>query len=75
MRLEDLNDRFGTLLDSDEVETVGGYLVEAAGRIPREGEVFQLDGLRFLVLSAEAVRVNKLKIERERGIDTEDGSS
>jgi putative hemolysin len=66
MKLEDLNDRFGTILDSPQVETVGGYLIEYAGRIPREGEVFRIGELRFLVLSAEPVRVNKVKIERQR---------
>ncbi|HSG26917.1 MAG TPA: transporter associated domain-containing protein, partial [Candidatus Krumholzibacterium sp.] len=74
MRLEDLNDRFGTGLDSEEVETIGGYLIEAVGRIPREGESFRIEGLRFLVLSAEAVRINKLKIEREKGREPEYGS-
>jgi putative hemolysin len=64
MNLRDVNTLLGTGLESLEVETVAGYLVERIGRIPREGEAFELDGLRFLVLSAEPVRVNKLKIER-----------
>ncbi len=73
MRLEDLNERFGTSLDSDEVETIGGYLTEMTGKIPREGEVFNFSGLRCLVLSAGATRINKLKIERQRTPGSEDG--
>jgi CBS domain containing-hemolysin-like protein len=34
------------------------------GKIPREGEAFTIDGVRFLVLSSEPVRVNKIKLER-----------
>jgi putative hemolysin len=64
MRLEDLNDIFETELDSREIETVAGYLIERIGTIPREGESFTLDGLRFLVLSADPTRVNKLIVER-----------
>jgi magnesium and cobalt transporter len=64
MNLRHVNTLPGTGIESLEVETVAGYLVERIGRIPREGEAFELDGLRFLVLSAEPVRVNKLKIER-----------
>lgn len=62
--LREVNALLGTDLESAEVETVAGYLVERVGRIPREGEAFEMDGLRFLVISADPVRVNKLKIER-----------
>lgn len=64
MSIRDLNALLGTALESLEVETVAGYLVERIGRIPREGEAFEIDGIRFLVISAEPVRVSKLKIER-----------
>jgi len=64
MSIRDVNTLLGTDLESAEIETAAGYLVERIGRIPREGEAFELDGLRFLVLSAEPVRVNKLRIER-----------
>ncbi|MBN2071874.1 MAG: HlyC/CorC family transporter [Candidatus Krumholzibacteriota bacterium] len=67
MRLEDLNSEFGSTLDSREVETVGGYLIEAIGRIPREGETFTLGPYRWLVLSAEMKKINKIKLERTRG--------
>jgi magnesium and cobalt transporter len=63
MSLRDVNEILNTRLEAWEVETIAGYLIEKIGKIPREGEVFTIDGLRFLVLSAEPVRVNKLKIE------------
>lgn len=66
MKLEDINDVLGSELDSRNVETIAGYLIEKTGRIPREGEAFTLEGLRFLVISAEPTRVNKIKIERVR---------
>jgi CBS domain containing-hemolysin-like protein len=64
MDLEDFNEVFAASLESREVETVAGYLVEQIGKIPRDGESFTLDGLRFLVLSADRTKVHKLKIER-----------
>jgi len=63
MLLKDLNEIFETTLDSREVETVAGYLVEHIGKIPRGGESFIFEGFRFLVLSAEPTRINKIKIE------------
>ena len=64
MSLRDAGEILGASLESEDVETIAGYLIERIGKIPREGEAFTIDGLRFLVLSAESVRVNKIKIER-----------
>ncbi len=64
LRLEELNDVFGTKLDSREVETIGGYLCDLTGRIPGDGESFISGKLRFLVLSAGKTKVEKIKIER-----------
>jgi putative hemolysin len=70
MRLEDFNEAFRSRLESREVETIGGYLTEMTGRIPHDGESFESGDLRFLVLSADPTRINKLKVERApRGED------
>lgn len=73
MRLEDFNTAFATDLDSDEVETLGGYLTEAIGRIPNDGEFFVIGGLRFLVVSAGPKKVNKLKVERPPALEGGNG--
>ena len=62
--LKEVNGILAAELESADAETIAGYLIEKIGRIPRDGESFTIEGLRFLVLSAEPVRVNKLKIER-----------
>ncbi len=64
MSLREAAEILGVPFDSPDVETIAGYLVERIGKIPREGEAFTIDGVRFLVLSAEPVRVSKLKLER-----------
>lgn len=64
MSLREVAEILGVSFDSWEVETIAGYLIEKVGTIPREGESFTIHGVRFLVLSSEPVRVNKLKLER-----------
>ncbi len=64
MGLREVGEILGIPFDSPDVETIAGYLVERIGKIPREGEAFTIDGVRFLVLSSEPIRVNKLKLER-----------
>jgi len=73
MELEDLNEVFGTDIDSREVETVAGFLTEEIGRIPRAGESFTIGGYRYLVIRTEPTRINKVKIERIRKGSNDDG--
>ena len=45
-------------------ETVGGLLTRLAGRIPRTGERFLLQGLEFDVLAASPTRVDRVVVRR-----------
>ena len=60
--LEDLED-MGINLDSDEVDTVGGYLSMEAGHVPAPGESFTLDGWTFTVLEADKKLIRRLRME------------
>ena len=44
------------------MQTVGGLLVQALGRIPRPGERFALHGLEFDILAATATRVERVAV-------------
>ena len=53
--IEDVNDKLGTTIPSEDFETIGGYVVGLFGRLPREGEEIVAD------------RHTRLKVERTRG--------
>ena len=49
--------------EDDEIDTVGGYVVSIAGRVPQRGEVLAGDGgFDFEVIEADARKVRKLRI-------------
>lgn len=54
----------GTELPSDTWDTVGGLVLELAGRVPEEGEAFDLDGLTFTATSVTGRRVAKVRVKR-----------
>lgn len=60
--LEDLED-LGVELDSDEVDTIGGYLSMEAGHVPGPGERFTLRGWVFTVLEADRKLIIRLRME------------
>lgn len=61
--LDDLEERFDIHLDSEQVDSIGGYLTEMAGRIPHEGEFFTLEGRRFTVREADAKQVSLIHVQ------------
>ena len=61
--LEKLSDHFGVAIEAPaRVETVGGYLAWATGRIPKPGERVILGTLEFDVLEATATRLVKVVV-------------
>ena len=60
--LEDIED-LGVDLDSDEVDTIGGYLSMEAGHVPGPGERFTLRGWAFTVLEADRKLIIRLRME------------
>ena len=57
-----LTEAFGIPIGARGIQTVGGLLVSALGRIPRMGERFLLRGLEFDVLAATSTRVDRILI-------------
>ncbi|HEY1943307.1 MAG TPA: hemolysin family protein [Roseiarcus sp.] len=67
--LEDVSEAvgfdFSKLADAEDVDTIGGLLTAAAGRVPGRGEIVTGAGdFEFEVLDADPRRVKRLKIVR-----------
>jgi CBS domain containing-hemolysin-like protein len=52
----------GLELEGHHETTIGGYLSEELGRVPRPGEEVELHGRRFKVLGIEETRVTELRL-------------
>ena len=59
-KLSDLNEALGTKLESEDYDSVGGYIIEQLDCLPREGESVTLeDGMRLVV---EALDKNRIEL-------------
>jgi magnesium and cobalt transporter len=69
--LEQFNEILSTRLASEDVDTIGGLVANHLGRMPRKGEIFEIDQLRFEVLRADARQLHVLLVEQmpERSLD------
>lgn len=48
--------------DSDDYETVAGFLFSSLGRVPKEGDLFEHDGLRFQITSADERKIKRVRV-------------
>jgi CBS domain containing-hemolysin-like protein len=59
--IEDLREALRVDVNGSGFETVSGYVLEAAGRIPSPGEVIERDGIRMEVVDVDGQRINKVR--------------
>jgi len=64
MDVDELAVIVGTHLPSEEWDTVGGLILDLAGRVPEEGEHFELDELVFTATTVQGRRVSKVRVAR-----------
>jgi CBS domain containing-hemolysin-like protein len=76
MDIDDINELLGTNLNSEETDTLGGYIYLTIGRVPIVGEVVETDELTMRVRSIDGRRIRKvLVILKPRPQDTSDNTA
>jgi CBS domain containing-hemolysin-like protein len=64
--VDELADEFGVIIDAEDVETVGGLLAQALGRVPIAGSAATVAGLRLTAenLAGRRNRIGTVLVER-----------
>ncbi|MFM1952299.1 MAG: hypothetical protein RJA33_1093 [Actinomycetota bacterium] len=62
--LEELSSQSGIEIPEGPYETLSGFVMHFLGRIPHDGDLINLNGLRIAVLSMEGKRVGRILISR-----------
>ena len=64
--LDDFNDYFKTKFQSDISVTIGGFVQEKLGRLPKEEEVFKIDGIVFTLKEITELRIETLLVRGKK---------
>ncbi len=62
--IDEFNEHFKCEIVSDEVDTIGGIVINALGHMPKRGESVNLYGFNFKVLRASRRRIHLLEVTR-----------
>lgn len=60
MKLDDLNDRLGLHLESEDYDSIGGLIIGLLDRLPESGEEVTCDGIRLVVEQLDKNRIDKV---------------
>ncbi len=62
MKLDDINDLLSLNLHSKDYDSIGGYIIQLLGHLPKEGEQTEDDNAIFQIISITRTRIEKIKI-------------
>jgi magnesium and cobalt transporter len=58
--LEQFNEKLGTHFEVEDIETVAGLVIQHLGRVPKMGELIEIDGIEFEVQRADPRQIHIL---------------
>ncbi|MBY1972427.1 hemolysin family protein [Clostridioides difficile] len=61
-KIGDVNELIGVSLESEEFDSIGGFIIGHLSRLPEENEVIEVDNIRFCIESIEKNRIKKIRI-------------
>lgn len=74
MDLDDINELLDCSIDTEDADTLGGYIFLTLGRVPVAKEVIETDILSMTVQSIDGRRIRKVKVEKKMP-QTEDATN
>ncbi|WAS99868.1 CNNM family magnesium/cobalt transport protein CorC [Rouxiella chamberiensis] len=61
--IEDFNEVFETSFSDEEVDTIGGLVMQSFGHLPARGETIEIDGYSFKVAMADSRRIIQVHVK------------
>jgi putative hemolysin len=67
-RIEEANEELKLNLPAGDYETVAGFILKHLGRIPKQGEHFKYQDLKFVITEMRGMKIEKVMVTREKSI-------
>jgi putative hemolysin len=67
-RIEEANEELKLNLPTGDYETVAGFILNHLGRIPKQGEHFKYQNLKFVVTEMRGIKIEKVMVTKEESV-------
>lgn len=62
-KIDDIDERFGLDLESEDYDSIAGYMIDVLEHIPSEGESTTVNGIRFTVRKMDKNRIDTIEVK------------
>ena len=62
LTLDDFNERFNTSFIDEDIETLGGFLINKFEKVPKKQEIIEINNFVFTVLSADSKKIHRIQL-------------
>ncbi|KEI02351.1 HlyC/CorC family transporter [Clostridium botulinum] len=62
IKIDEVNDMIGTNIESEDFDTIGGFVIGELGRFPEQGEMIEYMNVKFIIEEIDRNRIKKLKV-------------
>ena len=70
LALDDFNERFNTSFVDEDIETLGGFLINKFEKVPTKQEIIEINNFIFTVLSADSKKINRIQLIIKKDINS-----
>lgn len=71
-KIDDVNDALELELESEDYDSIGGYVIELLDHLPEAGEVVTTQAAIIEVIEADKTRVERLRIKKIERVESDD---
>ncbi|MGI6732357.1 MAG: HlyC/CorC family transporter [Anaerovoracaceae bacterium] len=66
--IEEINHLIGTHLESEDYDTIAGFVIGIIDRIPEPGEAIEYENIKFIIESFDKNKIEKIRIFKSKNI-------
>lgn len=74
LNLAELNEKLETELEAENIDTIGGFVVDHMGRVPEVDAIFTYRGIEFTILEADERRIQRVQIQMPKNVSEDNDS-
>lgn len=61
-KIDLVNEMIGIFIETEEFDSIGGFVLGEIGRLPHEGETIEYNGIKFIAEKIDKNRIDKIRI-------------
>ncbi|KNF07950.1 hypothetical protein CLPU_10c00040 [Gottschalkia purinilytica] len=62
VKIDTVNEMIGVNIESEDFDSIGGFVIGILGRFPKSGETVEHDNIKFIIENIDKNRIEKLRI-------------